>query len=299
MSKLAYIYTLNDPISGEARYVGKTVQPQVRLQQHINRSREENITHKDRWINSLLLNGLLPKMEIIDEVKQKDWEAYERQYILLFKSMGARLTNLTEGGEGLSGDENPMFGKTHTQESKQKIIDAQNKPVLQYDLDGNFVKAHNSATQAGGELNVSRISISACCRGDMKTAFGFNWKYKDSDKEIKPIQMQAKKVACYNLSGELVDTFNSTGQASRQMNVDRPTITNNCNGKGNRAGQYMFKYFSSAPLNKIEPYVDSRIGQKRSMEARKNMSDGRIRMKFIKEHRANLSKAKKQQLKIT
>lgn len=54
------------------------------------------------------------------------------------------------------------------------------KRVLQYDLEGNFIKEWESALEIKRQRKINNISISACCRGERKTAGGFIWKYKDT-----------------------------------------------------------------------------------------------------------------------
>lgn len=53
------------------------------------------------------------------------------------------------------------------------------KPVIQYDLQGNFVKEWKSGSEAGRQLNISQSNISACCRGLRRQANGFVWKFKE------------------------------------------------------------------------------------------------------------------------
>ena len=50
--------------------------------------------------------------------------------------------------------------------------------VLQYDLDGNFVKEWNRIKEAADFYNCDSSGISACCRGKCKTIKNFIWKYK-------------------------------------------------------------------------------------------------------------------------
>jgi group I intron endonuclease len=53
------------------------------------------------------------------------------------------------------------------------------KSVLQYDLQGNFIKEWNSMSEALLFVNNGiGDSIGACCRNKQKTAYGFKWKYK-------------------------------------------------------------------------------------------------------------------------
>jgi len=83
----------------------------------------------------------------------------------------------------------------HTEQSKQKLsevgklrdmnkvsqagIEARKTPILQFDLFGNFIKEHNSASDAEMELKGKKgDNIRSCIRGEQKTAYGFLWKEK-------------------------------------------------------------------------------------------------------------------------
>lgn len=91
-------------------------------------------------------------------------------------------------GKHRFGKENPFYGKKHSQQTKNKIskansgrISNQRKSVLQYDLNGNFVKEWPSITSASlflGKAN-GNGHICQCCKGQRKYAFGFIWKYKE------------------------------------------------------------------------------------------------------------------------
>ena len=52
------------------------------------------------------------------------------------------------------------------------------KPVLQYNLDGNFVAEFESIGKAGRQTGVNSNSISACCKGKRITAGSYQWRYK-------------------------------------------------------------------------------------------------------------------------
>lgn len=52
------------------------------------------------------------------------------------------------------------------------------KPVLQYDLEGNFIKEWESIKQIIETLNYSQSGISNCCRGLYKQAYNYIWKFK-------------------------------------------------------------------------------------------------------------------------
>jgi len=56
-----------------------------------------------------------------------------------------------------------------------------NKAILQYDLQGKFIKEWDSILEAGKSINTSRVNIISCLKGRSKTASGFTWKYKEKD----------------------------------------------------------------------------------------------------------------------
>ena len=53
------------------------------------------------------------------------------------------------------------------------------KPVLQFDLQDNFIKEYPSTKQVERELGFSQGNIVNCCKGKLKTAYNYKWKYKE------------------------------------------------------------------------------------------------------------------------
>lgn len=51
------------------------------------------------------------------------------------------------------------------------------KPVLQFDLDGNFVKEWPSIMEVERQLGFNNGNISACCLKKQKTSNGFLWRF--------------------------------------------------------------------------------------------------------------------------
>ena len=119
---------------------------------------------------------------------------------------------LSESHKGLqAGEKNPMFRKHHSEESKKNMSESHknisdetrkkmrdshkgkpspnkgkpmseeqkkklSKKVLQFTLDGEFVREWPSTAEVGRNgYNFSHIA--ACCRGKYKSAYGFKWCY--------------------------------------------------------------------------------------------------------------------------
>lgn len=88
------IYSLNDPITNEIRYIGYTSRElDIRLNEHIRNSKYTN-TYKNNWIKSLNENPIINLLK--DNIKDLDETLeMEKFYIKKYKN----LTNGTKGGE--------------------------------------------------------------------------------------------------------------------------------------------------------------------------------------------------------
>lgn len=53
------------------------------------------------------------------------------------------------------------------------------RSIIQYDLEGNFIKEWDSTRLAALSMKCDKKNINCCLTGKTKTACGFKWKYKD------------------------------------------------------------------------------------------------------------------------
>ena len=60
--------------------------------------------------------------------------------------------------------------------NKDNCRKSNNKPILQYDLDGNFIREWECAYDVGKEV---QSNIVTCLKGRSKSAYGYIWKYKE------------------------------------------------------------------------------------------------------------------------
>lgn len=116
--------------------------------------------------------------------------------------------NSNYGNHKLAGENNPFYGKHHSDETKKKMSDiATGRPspmkgkhfsdearkniknahqkrcklVIQFDLSNNIIAEYKSLQQASDITGFNKSSISACCRGKTKTSYGFIWRYKEDE----------------------------------------------------------------------------------------------------------------------
>ena len=59
----------------------------------------------------------------------------------------------------------------------KKRIEKTSKPVLQYDLNGNFIAKYKSVSEAHRKTNISHIYD--CCNKRLKTCGGYIWRYEN------------------------------------------------------------------------------------------------------------------------
>ena len=60
--------------------------------------------------------------------------------------------------------------------NRDNVRKSNNKPVFQYDLDGNFIREWECANDVGKEVQSNIVN---CLKGRYKTAYGYKWFYKN------------------------------------------------------------------------------------------------------------------------
>ena len=127
----------------------------------------------------------------------------------------------------------------------EKIPPSVSKPVLQYDLDGNFIQEFDSVNKARLETKQTSIWITLCC--DNKNSENnkkYQWKWKTSDiiiLNIEKSQNKKFKVTQYNSHGELLAMFDSIKEASDKTGIGLHSISKVINGKRKMGGGFLWK----------------------------------------------------------
>ena len=194
------VYIHIRPDTNEPFYVGKGVLGrEIRLcgrNQHW-----KNIVNKN--------NGIFESKILFEGLTEEEALLKEREIELDLKNKGYILSNIIECGVKAG-----TTGMKHSEESKQKMSEywkqyynenpspkkgikmskesslkksksmmgVMNKSILQYDLQDNLIKEWPSISEAYLSLNkkITNGCINLACKGKIKTAFGYKWKYKNN-----------------------------------------------------------------------------------------------------------------------
>lgn len=120
------------------------------------------------------------------------------------------------------------------------------RPVYQYNLDGIFLREWESGSSAEKTLHISPGNISSACSGKLKTAGGFQWRYKNSvnhNNNISQYKPKTKKVSQYTLDGVLVKIWDNARRAAISLGQrDGNQILLCCKGLSKSCKGYIWKY---------------------------------------------------------
>lgn len=75
------------------------------------------------------------------------------------------------------GENHPMYGKQHNEDSKRKMSEAKAKPIGQYTLDGTLIRTWSSGKEVQIETSMSQGNVNKVCLGKYKQAYGYIWKF--------------------------------------------------------------------------------------------------------------------------
>lgn len=226
-----HFYVLEDPNTNEIRYVGQTVNPENRFRNHIWESKEKNVTHKHRWVVSLLRRNQQPIMRVIGSALINSISANRIEGALI-KRYGkkCRLTNLIDRSRN------------------QSVIVT--KPVSQYTMQGEFIARYPNANQAAIAIAGQDAAITTVCRNPNgrgnRSRYGFLWAY---DGEV-PIAVSvdyrrlvtAKQVIQLDLEGNKLNEFASCRMASEVTSVCYKRISACLNGRQHTAGGFKWLF---------------------------------------------------------
>ena len=173
------------------------------LYQASNLERVKSLSRSKKWKNDSLASVkekiLKPSITRNGYYQVVLWkESTQKHYFVHRLVWEAFNGKIPEGIEVNHIDENPLNNKlenlnllTHTDNinwgtrTKRAIEKATNgkcsKKVLQYNLEGIFIKEYPSIIEVERQLGFLNSNIVQCCKGKYKQMYGYIWKYKGTE----------------------------------------------------------------------------------------------------------------------
>ena len=212
---MAYVYKIINTLNNKMYIVITTRDPKIRFEEHKRRAFQKNYYGYNYPIyNAIRKYGIENFIFEVIYKTDNEIEIYEKEqyYIQLYDTI-LNGYNISVGGEGHSKYPTELIlkyweeGKTCTeianilgcqittisnrlkgngidQEQIYSRLSQTNKknnsnPILQFDLNNNLIKEWNSSVEIEKILGYNSSNIRSCCRGKIKTAYGYVWKRKN------------------------------------------------------------------------------------------------------------------------
>lgn len=259
--RMAYIYKITNKINNKI-YIGETTQTiKKRWNQHVSDSLNKTRGYNYHIHNAMRKYGIGNfSIEIIEQCSNEARFAREHYYIMYYNSLEPNGYNFLASSTGsvkvpieaileswqdkLSAKEIAEKLGIHKQTvtehlkangiTQTEIMQRQGRstslrcsmPVLQYSLDGTFIKEWPSATSC--TAIGSQTAISSVCRQEQFSAYGYLWKYKNDERPIemwverlttkKPSGRPKKPIIQLDESHAIINIYESAAAAAKALN---------------------------------------------------------------------------------
>lgn len=134
-------------------------------------------------------------------------------------------------------------------EIREKRIESNKVPIVQYDLNGNKIQEFDSEIAIQEKLGISPKLVWGCCTRRRKTCGKYIFRYKSenidkvTDVDLTPIRPR-KRIGKYAKDWKFVCEYQSLTEAAMDVATEKAVfnISNCCSGKKNSAYGFKWKY---------------------------------------------------------
>ena len=185
-------------------------------------------------------NGWNPKNRERYTVTADEYEEAKIQYVKMMSEKNSGENSMFYGRH-LFGEDNPHWGKKHSEETKkllsklakQRKVSDETKEKISKTLKSQHRTAWNKGAKLSPEHYAKIIeALNKCC-------------------EAKKIPVKQ-----YDLQGKYIQTWPSAADAGKSLGIKGAHITDCCNYKRNLCKNYIWRY--ECDNSEIEPHIDSR-----------------------------------------
>ena len=221
------IYKYTNNINGNV-YIGQSQDITARKNSHKNDALYGGKDENSPFHRAIRKYGIENfSFEILEECDKKDLNEREKYWINFYNSYHKGY-NATSGGDHCEKEEG--------------------RPVLLYDLNGNFIKEIHNIAATARELNVSYNTVYNVLKEERKSTKGYQIRYKENDNfpnKINPyISRQGGSYVVLQLdkNNNILNEYKSVNEAARQTGCDSSAISKVCRGKLKTTGGFKWKY---------------------------------------------------------
>ena len=236
MDKKYIIYKYTSPSGGI--YIGQTSKESIE-----ERSRRDGSGYL--VLNKMTGNFLQPG--IANAIMKYGWDNFKKEILY---------TNLTsEEADKIERDlieecKNVGVCYNITRGGKDGVDTPKERKIKQYTLSGDFIKEWSSIKEAEHFLGIKKAegNISACCSGKKSRAYGYIWRYENSNLEIKPLRPYRSSVCQFKKNGEYIATYSNIREASKITGANESGIGNVLHKRTKTCGGYIWKFRDECDL---------------------------------------------------
>lgn len=242
--KKYYIYKATNKINGMS-YIGQSVHPQERLQQHLtDRRSKTSMFHRaiDKYGADAFEWTILAKVDGKENANKA-----EKHYIETENTYKPNGYNMTKGGDGGS-----MWNAI---------------PVVCLTKSGKFIKRYDSATEAQkdgywqGNVLDSCKNIHKTCKGNIFMFESDYLKY-GGRKWSKPMPNYLKPIVQCDLQGNEIKRFGSISEAEKELGIGHNLIVSCAKGRYKTAHGSIFVYENDFPIKDLSKRIHKKKGHK-------------------------------------
>jgi len=139
-----------------------------------------------------------------------------------------------------------FFSEENASNFKFKKARINNIPIVQYSLNGEFIKEYKSQKEASLLLKIPQSNINKCLNKTRKMAGNFLWFYSSDISNIIekyiPLHKHNQSILKYDLNNVFIEEYPSVKEAKIQNNFKSNAILSNLKNNTKTCGGFVFKY---------------------------------------------------------